>query len=123
MIDFQTFSEFQSSKSKEWEERDMQTLMSTFSGEPESQQNLNFFQDNNHVLKKEIRIAKSSYSNTKVKARNLLTNVSYRRYKQQDFNNARFVIDILSFLVQNFNPSNLDRKLYNENERLYIRML
>ena len=123
MIDFQTFSEFQSSKSKEWEERDMQTLMSTFSGEPESQQNLNFFQDNNHVLKKEIRTAKSSYSNTKVKARNLLTNVSYRRYKQQDFNNARFVIDILSFLVQNFNPSNLDRKLYNENERLYIRML
>ena len=122
MIDFQTFSEFQSSKSKEWEERDMQTLMSTFSGEPESQQDLNFFQDDNDVPKK-IRTGKSSYSNTKVKARNLLTNVSYRRYKQQDFNNARFVIDILSFLVQNFNPSNLDRKLYNENERLYIRML
>ena len=68
--------------------------MSTFSGEPESQQNLNFFQDNNHVLKKEIRIAKSSYSNTKVKARNLLTNVPYRRYKQQDFNNASFAIGI-----------------------------
>ena len=53
--------------------------------------------------KKIIRTAKSSYSNTKVIARNLLTNVSYRRYKQQDFNNASFAIDILSFLVQNFN--------------------
>ena len=66
--------------------------------------------------KKKIRTAKSSYSNTKVKARDLLTNVSYRGYKQQDFNNASFVIDILSFLVQNFNPINLDRKLDNENE-------
>ena len=38
-------------------------------------------------------------------------------------NNASFVIDILSFLVQNFNPINLDRKLDNENERLHVRML
>ena len=53
----------------------------------------------------------------------LLTNVSYRRYKQQDFNKASFVIDILSFLVQNFNPINLDRKLDNENEIFYVRML
>ena len=73
--------------------------------------------------KKKIRTAKSSYSNTKVKARNLLTNVSYRRYKQQDFNNTSFVIDISSFLVQNFNPIYLDRKFDHENERLYVRML
>ena len=120
IIDFQKFSEFQSSQSKEGEERDMQTLMSTFSGEPESQQDLNFFQDDRDVPKKKIRTAKSSYSNTKVKSRNLSTNVLYRRYKQQDFNNASFVIDILSFLVQNFNAINLDRKLDNENERLYV---
>ena len=58
--------------------------MSTFSGQSESQYDLNFFQDDNDVPKKKIRTAKSSYSNTKVKARTLLTNVSYRRYKQQD---------------------------------------
>ena len=52
IVDFQKFSEFQSSQSKEGEERDMQTLMSTFSGEPESQQDLNFFQDKNDVPKK-----------------------------------------------------------------------
>ena len=45
MIDFQKFSEFQSSQSKDGEERDMQTLMSTFSGEP------TFFQDDNDVPK------------------------------------------------------------------------
>ena len=122
MIDFQKFSQFQSRQSKEGEEKDMQTLVSTFSEEPESQQDLNFFQDDNDVPKKN-RTAKSSYSNSKVKARNLLTNVSYRRYKQQAFNNASFVIDNLSFLVQNFNPINLGRKLDNENERLYVRML
>ena len=94
MINFKKFSEFQSSQSKEGEKRDMQTLMSTSSGEPQSQQDLNFFQDGNDVPKKN-RAAKSIYSNTRVKARNLLTNVSYRRYKQQDFNNADFVIDIL----------------------------
>ena len=56
MRDFQKFSEFQSSQSKEGEERDMQTLMSTFLGEPESQQDLNFFQGNNNVPKKKIEL-------------------------------------------------------------------
>ena len=73
--------------------------------------------------KKKKKSAKSNYSNTKVKAQNLLTNVSYRRYKQQDSKNASFIIDILSFIVQNFNPINLDRKLDNKNERLYVKML
>ena len=73
--------------------------------------------------KKKKKGAKSNYSNTKVKAQNLLTNGSYRRYKQQDSKNASFIIDILSFIVQNFNPINLDRKLDNKNERLYVKML
>ena len=52
IIDFQKFSEFQSSQRKEGEERDMQTLMSTFLGQPESQQDLNFFQGDSNVPKK-----------------------------------------------------------------------
>ena len=54
----------------------MQNLMSTFSGEAESQQGLNFFQDNNDVQKKKKkkknRTAKSSYSNAKVKQERIL---------------------------------------------------
>ena len=80
--------------------------MSTFSGNIEEQQDLNFSQDNNVAPKKEMK-RRSDYSKTKVKTRNLLTNVSYRRFKQSDFNNPSFIVDILLFLVQNFNPINL----------------
>ena len=45
---------------------------------------------------------RKDYSNTKVKTRYLLTNISYRRFKQSDFNKD---------LLQNFNPINLERKL------------
>ena len=66
---------------------------------------------------------RKDYSNTKVKSRNLLTNVSYRRFKQSDFNKTNFIVDILSFLVQNFNPINLERKLDVEKERDMVKYL
>ena len=53
---------------------------------------------------------RKDYSITKVKTRNLLTNVSYRRFKQTDFNKKNFIVDIMSFVTQNFNTVNLDRK-------------
>ena len=59
---------------------------------------------------------RKDYSNAKVKIRNLLTKVSYRRFKQTDFNKKKFIVDIMSFLTQNFNPINLDRKLDSEKE-------
>ena len=55
--------------------------------------------------------ARTKYSNTKVKSRNLLTNVSYRRYKPEDVEKVNFVVDVFSILIQNFNPTGLDRKL------------
>ena len=85
-----------------------------------SQQDQNFFQDNNAVEKKKTR---KDYGNIKVKARNLLTNVSYRRFKQSDFKNDSFIIDILSFLVQNLNPINLERKLDIEKDREMVKFL
>ena len=84
----------------------METLSKTFTEENENQQTQNSSQGNNVVPKKVKR--RSVYSNTKVKARNLLTNVAYRRFKQNDFMKDTFVIDILSFLVQNCNPINLE---------------
>ena len=84
--------------------------MSIFTEEIGSQQDENFSQDDKDVPKKKERkrTAKSNYSNTKVKARNLLTNVSYRRFKQKDFDNANFITDILSFIAQFFTPINLE---------------
>ena len=77
-------------------------------------------QDNNVVPKKEMK-RRSYYSNTKVKTRNLLTNVSYKRFKQSDFDNPSFIVDILSFLAQNFNPINLDIKIDME-KRIYFKI-
>ena len=59
----------------------METLLSTFTENIESQQDQHFLQDDNIVPKKNRR---KDYNNTKVKTRNLLTNVSYR-FKQSDF--------------------------------------
>ena len=66
---------------------------------------------------------RADYSSTKVKTRILLTKVSYRRVKQSDFNNQNFVIYILSFMVQNFNPVNLDIKLEVEKERDMVKLM
>ena len=96
--------------------------MNTFTEEIGSQQDQNFLQDNNVVPKKKTKRRKD-YSNTKVKTRNLLTNVSYRRFKQSDFKKDSFIIDILSFLLQNFNPINLERKLDSEKDREMVKFL
>ena len=122
MPDQADFSMIQSQSRMEQEQKDMETLLSTFSGNIEEQKDLNFSQDNNVVPKKEMK-RRNDYSSTKVKARNLLTNVSYRRFKQSDFNNSSFIVDILSFLVQNFNPINLDIKLDMEKEQDMIKFL
>ena len=72
--------------------------------------------------KKEMK-HKSNYSNTKVKARNLLTNVASRRFKQSDFLKDSFIIDLLSFLLQNFNPINLDITPELEKEREMVKFI
>ena len=85
---------------------------------------LDFSTDDNDVHQQTKKTSKKSfYSSTKVKARNLLTNVSYRRFKISDFQNLNFVVDILSFLLQYFNPINLNRKVDLEEERLMIKFL
>ena len=96
--------------------------MSTFTESIGDQQDQNFSQDDKVVPKKKMK-QRNDYSNTKVKTRNLLTNVSYRIFKQSDFNKTSFIVDILSFLVQNFNPINLDIKLDTEKERDMIKFM
>ena len=119
-IDFSIFQR-QSKMEEDYsqETKDLATLLQTFTAEKESQQSQNSSRDNNVVKPKH----KTFYSSTKVKARNLLTNVAYRRYKLSDFNKANFVIDILSFMVYNCNPTNLDIKLETDKEREMIKFL
>ena len=95
---------------------DFQNLMERL----QSQLDPDFFQDDNDVQKrKKTETTSTKFSNTKVKTRNLLTNVSYRRYKPEDVEKTNFVIDVFSFLTQNLNPTGLDRKLEIKLEREY----
>ena len=123
MLDQDNFSMIQSQSRLEREQKDLETLLSTFGENKENQQDLHSLQDNNVIPKKGVLKRRSDYSNTKVKARNLLTNVVYRCFEQSGFNNKSFIIYILSFLVQIFNPVNLDIKLDIDNERDMVKFL
>ena len=98
MLDQLNFLMAQSQSRMAQEEKDLETLLSTFTESQENHQDQNSSQGNNVVPTKEIK-RRSNYSNTKVETRNLLINVSYRRFKQSDFHNSNFIVDILSFLV------------------------
>ena len=115
MLDQANFSMIQSQRRMEQEQKDMETLEHLYRKYRKSARPKCF-------SKKKMKRRKG-YSNMKVKTRNLLTNVSYRRFKQSDFNKSGFIIDILSFSLQNFNPINLDRKLDTEKERYMVKFL
>ena len=73
-----------------------------------SQQGQNFCLDDKDIQKKKNKRNKkarrSPYSCTKMKARNFLTNISYRRISDKDFKNANFVIDMLSYILLYIKP-------------------
>ena len=60
---------------------------------PDSQPDPNFFQDYNDVLPKKLK-----YSSTKVKTRNLSTNLSYRQYNLKNETRS-FYIDLFSYIL------------------------
>ena len=64
-----------------------------------------------------------NYSNTKVKARNFLTNVSYNRITTADYKNNNFVIDCFTFMILYLNPFYLERKFETNIERDFVNVL
>ena len=64
-----------------------------------------------------------SYNNTKVKARNFLTNVSYNRITTADYKNKNFVIDCFTFMILYLNPFYLERKFETNIERDFVNVL
>ena len=98
----------------------MKKLLNTLTEGVESQLDPDFFQDDSDIQKKAKTTIK--YSHTKVKTRNLLTNVSYRRHKPEDVAKMNFVTNVFPFLTQNLNPTGLDKKLETPLERDYLKM-
>ena len=62
-------------------------------------------------------------NNSKVKARNFLTNVSYNRITSADYKNSNFVIDCFTFLIVYLNPFYLERKFESVLERDFVNVL
>ena len=75
--------------------------------------------DNDKIIGevKKPAIKKRKYSTTKVKTRNLLTNLSYKRINRLDFDNKLYVLDIVTFIIQYLNIFLIDIKLETEYEK------
>ena len=67
--------------------------------------------------------AVKSYNNSKVKARNILTNVSYNRITTADYKNKNFVVDCFTFMIIYLNPFYLERKFESTIEREFVNVL
>ena len=91
MIDFQNLTQIQRQSLMREEELENK-YMSTLKEGLESQLDPDFFQDNNDVQKQAKTATK--YSNTKVRTRNLLRNVSHRRYKPEDVKEKRTLLSM-----------------------------
>ena len=64
-----------------------------------------------------------NYNNSKVKARNFLTNVSYNRISTADFKKRNFVVDCFTFMILYLNPFYLERKFESSTEREFVNVL
>ena len=83
----------------------------------ESGKSPNFFQNNNAIKKRS-----KSYTTTKIKSRNFLSNILYVAINREDFYNEDFIFDIHTLLVKNLNLFSLDRKLddHDKHEMIYM---
>ena len=76
---------------------------------------------NRKGTKKKRKSLQPKYSNTKIKARNFLTNLSYQRLNKNKHLNISFVIECFSFITENLNPNSLERKFtYKRNKKIHL---
>ena len=73
--------------------------------------------------KKKRKKSKSHYSTTKIKARKFLSNISYRSISDKDFQNANFIIDMLSYIVMHLKPFFLTTTYSDTEQQDIVKML
>ena len=93
-----------------------------------SQQGQNFCLDDKDVQKKKnqknkAKANRSPYSCTKMKAKNFLSNISYRRISDKDFQNVNFVIDMLSYILLYIKPFFLTATYSDREQQDMVTML
>ena len=103
----------------------MEQVLETNLNQNGNQQDQDFFLDDKDVPKKTKRQQrnKTPYSSTKMKARNFLTNISYRRISDKDFKNVNFIIDMLSYILLYVKPFFLQLSYSDKEQRNMVKML
>ena len=81
----------------------------------ESEKSQDSFQNN--------KPSERSYTTTRIKSRNLLSNISYLGINKEDFYNEKVIFDVYLLVTKNLNPFSLDRKLNDKNKHEILYML
>ena len=82
----------------------------------ESAKSQDFFQDYDNTIGKR-------YTTTRIKSRNVLSNIAYVDINKEDYYNENFVFDVYLLITKNLNPFSLDRKLADKTKHVMIYML
>ena len=104
----------------------MEQVLETNLSQNGNQQGQDFFLDDKVVPKKtkhNNQRVKTPYSSTTMKARNFLTNISYRRISDKDFKNINFIIDMLSYILLYVKPFFLQLTYSDIEQRNMVKML
>ena len=98
MIDFENFSQFQSqSRLEQEQEKDVETLLSTFTEEIGSQQDQNFSQDDNDVPKKKKKERKKQ-QNKIIAIQNLKQEIYWQMFLIEDLSKKILLMQVLSLI-------------------------
>ena len=64
-----------------------------------------------------------TYSPTRIKSRNFLSNILYSGINKNDFYNENFILDAYVFLAKNLNPFSLTKKISDKTKHEMVYML
>ena len=94
---------------------------------PEKEHDFSFIEESNQkqesVMAKHLKRRIKSYTSSRIKTRNFLSNISYTGVKYEDFVDNNFTFDTITLLTKNINPFLLERKIVHIKNRDVIYML
>ena len=75
------------------------------------------------AMSKNLKRRIKSYTSSRIKTRNFLSNISYTGVKSEDFADNNLTFDTITLLTKNINPFSLGRKIVDAKNREIINML
>ena len=75
------------------------------------------------VMSRHLTRRLNSYTSSRIKTRNFLSNISYTGVKSEDFVDNNFTFDTITPITKNINPFSLERKMVDAKNRDIVYML